>query len=243
MSEHEASIGETSEWFTPLSIFSALGLTFDLDPAHPGKDNLHCCVPARKIYTKVDDGLHQPWHGLVWLNPPFGSRRGQVPWLKKFFAHGNGIALCAARTSADWFHELVVPNAELLCFPNGKTKFVRPNGSIGKEPGTGIVLIGAGSVACAALQRSGLGGCYVPVPYDANADFAGSIDDCYAAVRARVADGGKPWIPPRTGRERKHNRSSRHAVANGSTAFNQQKESKSCNSKWKLKFYFSIPLM
>jgi hypothetical protein len=37
---------------------------------------------------------------------------------------------------------------------------------------------------------------YSPIPYDANADFAGSIDDCYRAVRARVAGGGKPWTPP-----------------------------------------------
>jgi hypothetical protein len=96
---------------------------------------------------------------LVFMDPPFGGRRGHVPWLEKFFAHGNGIALCAARTSADWFHNVVVPNAELLCFANGKNKFHRPDGSIGREPGTGIVLIGAGSVACAALRRSGLGVC------------------------------------------------------------------------------------
>jgi len=88
-----------------------------------------------------------------------------------------------------------VPNAELLCFPNGKTKFHRPDGSIGKEPGTGIVLIGAGRVACVALRHSGLGACYVPLPYDASADFAGSLDDCYAAIRARVADGGEGWKP------------------------------------------------
>jgi hypothetical protein len=37
---------------------------------------------------------------------------------------------------------------------------------------------------------------YSPLPYDANADFVGSINDCYAAVRARVAGGGSPWIPP-----------------------------------------------
>jgi integrase len=64
--------------------------------------------PTRRIFTARDDGLRQPWHGLIWLNPPFGGRRGQVPWLRKFFEHRNGIALCAARTSADWFHELVV---------------------------------------------------------------------------------------------------------------------------------------
>src|SRR5215510_6108579 len=161
MAEHEPCIGKSSDWFTPKFVFDALGLAFDLDPAHPGRDNPHCVVPTRKIFTKADDGLRQPWHGLVWLNPPFGGRRGQVPWLRKFFAHGNGIALVAARTSADWFHDVVVPNAELLCFPNGKTKFVRPDGSIGKEPGTGVVLLGMGDAARTALRKSGLGVCMV----------------------------------------------------------------------------------
>src|SRR5262245_11977793 len=131
------------------------------------------------------------------MNPPFAGRRGHVPWLRKFFEHGNGIALVAARTSADWFHQVVVPNAELLLFPNGKTKFHRPDGSIGREPGTGIALIGAGSVACNALRRSGLGACMTIVaPYAAAADFENSINNCYAAVRARVAAGAKGWNPP-----------------------------------------------
>ena len=134
MSEHEPSIGATSDWFTPPELFRALGLVFDLDPAHPGRDNPHCVVPTRKIFTEADDGLRQPWHGLVWLNPPFGGRRGQVPWLRKFFAHGDGIALVAARTSADWFHEVVVPNVQLLCFPNGKTKFIRPASGRSQAP-------------------------------------------------------------------------------------------------------------
>jgi hypothetical protein len=32
-------------------------------------------------------------------------------------------------------------------------------------------------------------------PYDASADLAGSLDDCYAAVRERVAAGGPKWEP------------------------------------------------
>jgi DNA N-6-adenine-methyltransferase Dam len=195
MAEHELSVGQSSEWRTPSSIFHALGIEFDLDPCWPLSGP--CFVPARARYTVLDDGLKQSWKGLVYVNPPFGGRRGQVPWLRKFFEHRNGIALVAARTSADWFHELVVPNAELLCFPNGKTKFIRPDGSIGKEPGTGIVLIGAGEIACSALLRSSLGACMATiVPYDGNLDFERSIDACYAAVRARVVGGGKPWVPP-----------------------------------------------
>jgi len=160
MSEHELSIGLSSEWFTPPEYFQKIGLTFDLDPCSPGPGHW---VPAKKIYTKADDGLRQQWDGTVFVNPPFGGRRGQVPWLRKFLAHGNGIALVAARTSADWFHEVVVPARPLFCFPNGKTKFIRPDGSIGKEPGTGIVLLGMGDVACDALRRSDIGVCMVIV--------------------------------------------------------------------------------
>ena len=157
MAEHEPPIGMSDDWWTPPGIFRALNLTFDLDPCLPGPGLGF--VPARRMYTKTEDGLRQPWHGLVWLNPPFGGRRGQVPWLRKFFAHGTGIALCAARTSADWFHEVVFPRAQLLCFPDGKTKFHRPDGTIGAEPGTGIVLLGMGEIGNAALRRSGLGFC------------------------------------------------------------------------------------
>jgi DNA N-6-adenine-methyltransferase (Dam) len=159
MAEHKRlmSTGKTSEWRTPKAIFDALGLVFDLDPCWPLDGP--CFVPAQRHYTIQDDGLRLPWRGLVWLNPPFGGRRSQVPWLKKFFHHGSGIALCNALTSADWFHDVVVPNAQVMVFPRGKTKFVRPDGSVGNEPGNGIVLLGAGAVANKALRGSGLGVC------------------------------------------------------------------------------------
>ena len=86
MAEHEPSIGMSDDWFTPPKIFAALGLRFDLDPCSPGSDHW---VPANKIYTKADDGLVQPWFGLVFVNPPFGGRRGHVPWLKKFLTHAT----------------------------------------------------------------------------------------------------------------------------------------------------------
>jgi hypothetical protein len=152
MSEHEAP-GASDDWYTPPHIFDALGLTFDLDPCSPGPGHW---VPARRVYTKADDGLVLPWHGLVWMNPPFGGRNGQVPWLRKFLQHGNGIALVAARTSAGWFHEWAV-RADAMLFPNGKTKFIRPDGTVGESPGTGVVLLACGDIACAALVRSGLG--------------------------------------------------------------------------------------
>ena len=104
-------------------------------------------MPAKKVYTIEDDGLHQPWHGLTFCNPPFGGRNGHVPWLVKFLGHANGIAIVRAYTSSGWFHEHVVPRAELLLFPKGKTQFVRPDGTVGKATGHGVVFIGMSDVA------------------------------------------------------------------------------------------------
>lgn len=39
--------------------------------------------------------VHQPLHGLVFMNPP-------------------GVAIVAARTSADWFHEVTISAAPLF---------------------------------------------------------------------------------------------------------------------------------
>lgn len=151
---HEPSVGITSDWYTPPEIFDALGLVFDLDPCSPFP--LSCHVPARHVFNSFDDGLKQPWRGLVFMNPPFGGRNGHVPWLRKFLAHGNGVAIARAYTSSAWFHEWAV-NAETMLFPKGKTKFIRPNGEAGKSPGHGVVLLGMGVLANEALRASGLG--------------------------------------------------------------------------------------
>jgi hypothetical protein len=157
--EHENCVGESDDWYTPPDIFAALGERFDLDPCSPGP---HHWVPAKRIFTKADDGLKQSWEGYVFMNPPFGGRNGHVPWLKKFIEHRNGIAIVRAYTSAGWFHDWI-PCADLILFPRGKTKFVRPDGTIGKAPGAGIVLIGCGKRAEQALRHSGLG--IYSVPY------------------------------------------------------------------------------
>lgn len=154
MAEHESCIGASDDWYTPREMLDAIGLTFDLDPCSPGAGHW---VPARQIYTKVDDGLAQTWRGLVFMNPPFGGRNGHVPWLEKFLDHADGIAVVRAYTSSGWFHSVVVPRAEALLFPKGKTKFIRPDGSIGGSPGHGVVLIGMGHIAIDALRTSGLG--------------------------------------------------------------------------------------
>jgi hypothetical protein len=153
MAEHETCIGATDEWYTPREIFDALGLRFDLDPCSPGAGHW---VPSSAVFTKEDDGLSKPWTGLVFMNPPFGGRNGHTPWLVKFLDHANGIAIVRAYTSSGWWHEHM-HRADAILFPRGKTKFIRSDGSVGKAPGHGVVLIGMGDVSVEALHRSGLG--------------------------------------------------------------------------------------
>ena len=153
MAEHENSVGASDEWYTPPEIFTALNMLFDLDPCSPGAGHW---VPAKKFYTKADDGLLSPWEGFVFMNPPFGGRNGHVPWLVKFLEHGQGIAIVRAYTSSAWFHDYAL-KADAMLFPRGKTKFVRPDGSIGKAPGHGIVLLAMGEKAKSALRLSCLG--------------------------------------------------------------------------------------
>lgn len=63
MTAHESPIGATVEWYTPPSLFRALGLTFDLDPASPGAEVVPW-IPAARHYTPRENGLIQPSAGM-----------------------------------------------------------------------------------------------------------------------------------------------------------------------------------
>lgn len=153
--------GESDEWYTPKYIFDALGVHFDLDVAAPPDGPRH--VPASRWYSIIDDALSCEWSGLVWMNPPFGHQKEKCQWLSKFFDHGQGIALMPDRTSAPWFQNYA-PMAEMLCWVAPKIKFERADGSLGKSPGTGTVLMACGYQAVQALMYSGLGFLTRPIP-------------------------------------------------------------------------------
>ena len=90
------------------------------------------------------------------MNPPYGRRNGQVPWLQKFIQHGFGIAIVRAYTSAKWFQDMI-PECDAVLFPRGKTKFIKPNGDVGGSPGSGIVILAMGDESVNALEKSDLG--------------------------------------------------------------------------------------
>lgn len=143
--------GASDEWFTPRYVFDALGMVFDMDVAHP-EDHSYTHVPAKRFLYK--EGLSQPWQGTIWMNPPFGNGdRAKLLWMDRFFDHGNGVALTPDRTSAGWFQKCW-NRTELLLFVGPKIKFIRPDGSLGEQPGTGTVLWAVGVHGCNGLRRA-----------------------------------------------------------------------------------------
>ena len=78
----------SDDCYTPRWVVDAMGLEFDLDVAAPPGGPWH--VPAKAYYTAEDDGLAQPWEGLVWCNPPYSAFEA---WADKWIAHDRGVLL------------------------------------------------------------------------------------------------------------------------------------------------------
>lgn len=152
LSAHQSARMKNDEWLTPPEILAALG-PFDLDPCSP---TVMPWALARERYTKADDGLAQPWFGRVWLNPPFGMQA--VKWLRKLVAHGNGIALIAARTETRMFYECVWGVATAVCFVRGRPHFHYVTGERAKaNSGAPIALVAYGEANEQALLDADLG--------------------------------------------------------------------------------------
>ena len=156
---HE-SIGKSDEWYTPKYIFDALKCKFDLDVSAP-IDRKFCHVPANRFIT--ENSLAEIWNGYVWMNAPFGHQKDKFLWLNKFIDHGNGIALTPDRTSAPWWQH-TSKNTDAVLFVDGKIKFIKPDGKLGKQPGNGTTLFAKGDLALKSLikaESEGLGKLYI----------------------------------------------------------------------------------
>lgn len=158
---HEQCLGKTDEWYTPPHVFEALDCRFAMDVASPGRE-VTPWIPSEVFLTEA--GLERSWLGFIWMNPPFGSRNGLVPWLEKFFQHGFGIALVPDRTSAPWWQEFA-PRADLALFVAKKIKFIGMDGKPGKSPAQGTTLLAMGDLAAKSLHNAagrGLGSLFKP---------------------------------------------------------------------------------
>lgn len=150
MALHEQCVGATDEWYTPPHVFEAMGVRFDTDVASPGAKVVPW-IPARHHVTR--NSLRLQWSGFVWMNPPFGGRNGLVPWLEKFFRHGDGVCLVPDRTSAPWW-QWAASRAERILFVAPKIKFIGADGVPGRSPAQGTCLMSRGSKGRAAVTAA-----------------------------------------------------------------------------------------
>ena len=134
----------SDDYWTPKWIFDALGITFDLDVACPPEGPAH--TPCKQFYTQADDGLAQPWHGTVFMNPPYSNT---TPWVHKFMSHANGIALLQTAKSR-WCNQLWNNAPAIALLPSGM-KFVQ--GSILMP----TMLVAYGDTATHALHNANIG--------------------------------------------------------------------------------------
>jgi phage N-6-adenine-methyltransferase len=114
-------------WQTPEVLLEALAAVFgrfDLDPCAPKKTRTR--VKAKIHFTSEDDGLSLPWHGTVFVNPPYGRTLSR--WVEK--AHhevrdGRAktvVALLPARPDTAYWHQHVARHA-VVYFLRGRLKF------------------------------------------------------------------------------------------------------------------------
>lgn len=144
------NIGKSNEWYTPKYLFDALGEKFDLDVAHPTDPDL-TFVPCEDFIS--EGSLDRHWRGFVWMNPPFGGRNGMVPWLDRFYEHGNGIALSTDKSSSGWWQDSAHKCDAMLAI-RGRVRFYTPSGDRGGQPVNGTTLWASGYRGVNALRRA-----------------------------------------------------------------------------------------
>jgi DNA N-6-adenine-methyltransferase (Dam) len=142
------------EWYTPESIFARLGLEFALDVCAP-PGGLPW-IPAKRSFSRDEDGLAQPWTGVVWMNPPYGREIGK--WMGKLAVHGDGMALVFTRSDTAWWQE-AIRQADAVCFIRGRLRFIRGSDRT-QPPGVSpapSVLFAYGPTCTRALLKANLG--------------------------------------------------------------------------------------
>lgn len=150
-----------SEWATPQWLYDELNQEFGfVHDAAASADN----AKHRSYWAEDDSALDRDWSAYfprgswIWCNPPYG--RGMIDWLDRAVASAsNGVGvvmLLPANTDTGWFHDLVVPYAEVR-FLRGRVQFEPPPGVERKNgnPGGSMVCVfrPVTGLACATMAR------------------------------------------------------------------------------------------
>lgn len=105
----KSRISKSDHWRTPSKVYEPLNAEFHFndDP---------CPING-------NGGLDRGWGSSVFMNPPYSN---PLPWCKKAVEEMKKgktvVGLLRGDTSTQWFHEFVLPHAELR-FIRGRLKF------------------------------------------------------------------------------------------------------------------------
>lgn len=110
----------TDMWETPQRLFDQLNDTYGF-----GLDV--CALPENakcpNFFTPEQNGLAQEWHGVCWMNPPYGREIGK--WIQKAYESSQSgatvVCLLPARTDTAWWHDYVMKGK--ITFLRGRLKF------------------------------------------------------------------------------------------------------------------------
>ena len=86
-----------------------------------------CAIPENakcsNYFTPAQDGLKQEWHGVCWMNPPYGREIGA--WMRKANEAAKSgatvVCLVPARTDTNWWHQYAIQHE--VRFVRGRLKF------------------------------------------------------------------------------------------------------------------------
>jgi site-specific DNA-methyltransferase (adenine-specific) len=129
------------EWATPPAIYEALDceFRFTLDAAACASNAQHV-----RYVEKDTDALALEWTGeRVFCNPPYGQHLGA--WVAKALTEASErgalvVMLLPARTDVSWFHEVVLPHAEIR-FIRGRLGYTLGGSGTGRAPFASMVVI------------------------------------------------------------------------------------------------------
>lgn len=139
---HRTGFTGNDEWYTParyIEMARTVMGQIDVDPA--SNDFAQKTVKAATYYTAETNGLGKEWRGKVWMNPPY-SRALVGQFIRKLvFEYRLGrcteaIVLTNNSTDTGWFTDMSSVDAT-VCFPRGRIRFQRPDGTMGRTPPQG----------------------------------------------------------------------------------------------------------
>lgn len=113
----------SDNYVTPRWLTMALG-PFDLDPC--GGITQPWWHASRTITPETGDGLHEPWIGRVWLNPPYSKPHD---WIANAAQCGNAVCIVNVCPTTAWWKTWVWGTAHAVRFLDKRIRFYLQDGT------------------------------------------------------------------------------------------------------------------